>query len=85
MLAFIHSLTQQTVFTMSENNYLSPVFVNDINERLEKNFSDEEVRKQNFNTIQNIAKNLNIGKKFKVPQAELLYLLARKIRWNCTA
>ena len=57
---------------MSENNYLSPVFVNDINERLEKNFSDEEVRKQNFNTIQNIAKNLNIGKKFKVPQAELL-------------
>ena len=78
MLAFIHSLTQQTVFTMSENNYLSPVFVNDINERLEKNFSDEEVRKQNFNTIQNIAKNLNIGKKFKVPQAELLYLLCEK-------
>lgn len=70
---------------MSENNYLSPVFVNDINERLEKNFSDEEVRKQNFNTIQNIAKNLNIGKKFKVPQAELLYLLCEKIRWNCTA
>lgn len=63
---------------MSENNYLSPVFVNDINERLEKNFSDEEVRKQNFNTIQNIAKNLNIGKKFKVPQAELLYLLCKK-------
>lgn len=63
---------------MSENNYLSPVFVNDINERLEKNFSDEEVRKQNFNTIQNIAKNLNIGKKFKVPQAELLYLLCEK-------
>jgi hypothetical protein len=78
VLAFIHSLTQQTVFTMSENNYLSPVFVNDINERLEKNFSDEEVRKQNFNTIQNIAKNLNIGKKFKVPQAELLYLLCEK-------
>lgn len=24
---------------MSENNYFSPVFVNDINERLEKNFS----------------------------------------------
>lgn len=63
---------------MSENNYLLPVFVNDINERLEKNFSDEEVRKQNFNTIQNIAKNLNIGKKFKVPQAELLYLLCEK-------
>ena len=63
---------------MSENNYLSPVFINDINERLEKNFSDEEVRKQNFNTIQNIAKNLNIGKKFKVPQAELLYLLCEK-------
>ena len=63
---------------MSENNYLSPVFVNDINERLEKNFSDEEVRKQNFNTIQNIVKNLNIGKKFKVPQAELLYLLCEK-------
>ena len=63
---------------MSENNYLSPVFVNDINERLEKNFSDEEVRKQNFNTIQNIAKNLNIGKKFKVRQAELLYLLCEK-------
>lgn len=63
---------------MSENNYLSPVFVNDINERLEKNFSDEEVRKQNFNTIQNIAQNLNIGKKFKVPQAELLYLLCEK-------
>ena len=63
---------------MSENNYLSPVFVNDINERLEKNFSDEEVRKQNFNTIQNIAKNLNIDKKFKVPQAELLYLLCEK-------
>lgn len=63
---------------MSENNYLSPVFVNDINERLEKNFSDEELRKQNFNTIQNIAKNLNIGKKFKVPQAELLYLLCEK-------
>lgn len=63
---------------MSENNYLSPVFVNDINERLEKNFSDEAVRKQNFNTIQNIAKNLNIGKKFKVPQAELLYLLCEK-------
>ena len=63
---------------MSENNYFSPVFVNDINERLEKNFSDEEVRKQNFNTIQNIAKNLNIGKKFKVPQAELLYLLCEK-------
>lgn len=63
---------------MSENNYLSPVFVNDINERLEKNFSDEEVRKQNFNTIQNIAKNLNIGNKFKVPQAELLYLLCEK-------
>ena len=57
---------------MSENNYFSPVFVNDINERLEKNFSDEAVRKQNFNTIQNIAENLNIGKKFKVPQAELL-------------
>ena len=48
---------------MSENNYFSPVFVNDINERLEKNFSDEAVRKQNFNTIQNIAENLNIGKK----------------------
>lgn len=63
---------------MSENNYFSPVFVNDINERLEKNFSDEEVRKQNFNTIQNIAENLNIGKKFKVPQAELLYLLCEK-------
>ena len=63
---------------MSENNYLSPVFVNDINERLEKNFSDEAVRKQNFNTIQNIAENLNIGKKFKVPQAELLYLLCEK-------
>lgn len=63
---------------MSENNYFSPVFVNDINERLEKNFSDEAVRKQNFNTIQNIAKNLNIGKKFKVPQAELLYLLCEK-------
>lgn len=63
---------------MSENNYFSPVFVNDINERLEKNFSDEELRKQNFNTIQNIAKNLNIGKKFKVPQAELLYLLCEK-------
>jgi hypothetical protein len=78
VLAFIHSLTQQTVFTMSENNYFSPVFVNDINERLEKNFSDEAVRKQNFNTIQNIAENLNIGKKFKVPQAELLYLLCEK-------
>lgn len=78
MLAFIYSLTQQTVFTMSENNYFSPVFVNDINERLEKNFSDEAVRKQNFNTIQNIAENLNIGKKFKVPQAELLYLLCEK-------
>mgnify|MGYP000472569464 FL=1 len=63
---------------MSENNYFSPVFVNDINERLEKNFSDEAVRKQNFNTIQNIAENLNIGKKFKVPQAELLYLLCEK-------
>lgn len=33
---------------------------------------------KNFNTIQNIAKNLNIGKKFKVPQAELLYLLCEK-------
>lgn len=63
---------------MSENNYFSPVFVNDINELLEKNFSDEAVRKQNFNTIQNIAENLNIGKKFKVPQAELLYLLCEK-------
>ena len=63
---------------MSENNYFSPVFVNDINERLEKNFSDEAVRKQNFNTIQNIAENLNIGKKFKVQQAELLYLLCEK-------
>ena len=63
---------------MSENNYFSPVFVNDINERLEKNFSDEAVRKQNFNTIQNIAENLNIGKKFKVPQADLLYLLCEK-------
>ena len=63
---------------MSENNYFSPVFVNDINERLEKNFSDEAGRKQNFNTIQNIAENLNIGKKFKVPQAELLYLLCEK-------
>lgn len=63
---------------MNENNYFSPVFVNDINERLEKNFSDEAVRKQNFNTIQNIAENLNIGKKFKVPQAELLYLLCEK-------
>ena len=63
---------------MSENNYFSPVFVNDINERLEKNFSDEAVRKQNFNTIQNIAKILRIGKKFKVPQAELLYLLCEK-------
>ena len=63
---------------MSENNYFSPVFVSDINERLEKNFSDEAVRKQNFNTIQNIAENLNIGKKFKVPQAELLYLLCEK-------
>lgn len=63
---------------MSENNYFSPVFVNDINERLEKNFSDEAVRKQNFNTIQNIAEDLNIGKKFKVPQAELLYLLCEK-------
>ena len=78
LFVFIHSLTQQTVFTMSENNYFSPVFVNDINERLEKNFSDEAVRKQNFNTIQNIAENLNIGKKFKVPQAELLYLLCEK-------
>ena len=63
---------------MSENNYFSPVFVNDINERLEKNFSDEAVRKQNFNTIENIAKILRIGKKFKVPQAELLYLLCEK-------
>ena len=63
---------------MSENNYISPVFENAINERLEKNFSDEAVRKQNFNTIQNIAENLNIGKKFKVPQAELLYLLCEK-------
>lgn len=63
---------------MNENNHLSPAFVNDINERLEKNFSDETVRKKNFNTIQNIAENLNIGKKFKVPQAELLYLLCEK-------
>ena len=39
---------------MSENNYFSPVFVNDINERLEKNFSDEAVRKQKFKILPKI-------------------------------
>lgn len=70
---------------MSENNYFSPVFVNDINERLEKNFSDEAVRKQNFNTIQNIAENLNIGKSLKFRRLNCFTCFARKTRWNCTA
>ena len=65
-------------FTMSENNYFAPVFVSDINERLEKNFADENIRKQNFKEIQEIAQNLNVGKRFKVPQAELIYELCTK-------
>ena len=63
---------------MNEQNYFSPVFERDVNERLEKNLTDEAARKQSFDIIQNIAKNLNIGQKFKVPQAELIYQLCTK-------
>ena len=57
---------------MSEYNYFSPVFVNDINELLEKNFSDEADPQQHFHTIPKIADNLNIVKKIKVPPAVIL-------------
>ena len=60
---------------MNEDSFISPALTGDINERLEKRFADEAVRRQSFNEIENIAKILRIGKKFKVPQAELLYQL----------
>lgn len=63
---------------MTENSYLSSVFVTDINERLKNNFDDEAILSQNFKLISHIAEKLNIGKKFKVPQAELLYQLCSK-------
>ncbi len=63
---------------MTENSYLSSVFVTDINERLKNNFNDEAILSQNFKLISHIAEKLNIGKKFKVPQAELLYQLCSK-------
>lgn len=63
---------------MNEDSFISPALTGDINERLEKRFADEAVRRQSFNEIENIAKILRIGKKFKVPQAELLYQLSDK-------
>ena len=63
---------------MTENSYLSSVLVTDINERLKNNFDDEAILSQNFKLISHIAEKLNIGKKFKVPQAELLYQLCSK-------
>ena len=78
MLVLRYSLTNYGFFTMTENSFFSPALSGDINERLNQNFSDEAVRSQNLKLMTNIAKNLNIGKKFKVPQAELLYLLCTK-------
>ncbi len=75
---FLPLFDQNTVFDMNEDNVISPALTADLNERLAKNFTDESVRRQNFNEIQNIAKILQIGQKFKVAQAELLYLLAQK-------
>lgn len=63
---------------MNEDNFISPALTGDISERLEKRFADEAVRRQSFNEIENIAKKLGIGKKFKVPQAELFYQLCEK-------
>lgn len=78
MLAFLHSILTNWFLIMTENSSLSSVLVNDINERLKNNFDDVHIQAQNFKLISHIADNLNIGKKFKVPQAELLYQLCTK-------
>lgn len=60
---------------MDKNNFFSPNILKDLAERVHANFADELLRKQNLKYIEKIARSLNIGQKFKVPQAELLYLL----------
>lgn len=78
MLYLGHCLIKMRFLIMNEDSFISPALTGDINERLEKRFADEAVRRQSFNEIENIAKILRIGKKFKVPQAELLYQLSDK-------
>lgn len=63
---------------MNVDNVISPSLTVDLNERIGKKFADEAVRRQTFGEIENIAQKLGIGKKFKVPQAELLYQLCEK-------
>ena len=78
MLYLGHCLIKMRFLIMNEDSFISPALTGDINERLDKRFADEAVRRQSFNEIENIAKILRIGKKFKVPQAELLYQLSDK-------
>lgn len=63
---------------MDTNASFSPSILKDLRERVQINFSDEFLRKQNLKYIEKIAYSLNIGKKFKVSQMELLYLLCTK-------
>lgn len=69
---------------MNEDSFISPALTGDINERLEKRFADEAVRRQSFNEIENIAKILRIGKNLKFRRPNCCISSRTKVRWNCT-
>lgn len=78
MLYLLYRLIIIGFVAMNVDNVISPSLTVDLNERIGKKFADEAVRQQTFGEIENIAQKLGIGKKFKVPQAELLYQLCEK-------
>ena len=78
MLYLLYRLIMIGFGVMNVDNVISPSLTADLNERIGKKFADEAVRRQTFGEIENIAQKLGIGKKFKVPQAELLYQLCEK-------
>lgn len=78
MLYLLYRLIIIGFVAMNVDNVISPSLTADLNERIGKKFADEAVRRQTFGEIENIAQKLGIGKKFKVPQAELLYQLCEK-------
>lgn len=78
MLYLLYRLIIIGFVAMNVDNVISPSLTVDLNERIGKKFADEAVRRQTFGEIENIAQKLGIGKKFKVPQAELLYQLCEK-------
>lgn len=63
---------------MEEKQIFSAGILRDIQERLKANTPDEITYHKNFQLIEQIADKLHIGQKFKVPQAELFYLLCGK-------